>query len=211
MSQKKLLLLPKKTYEILREAVSNVHILKIDRCECSPEKNFDDFFKEYCPNIELDKNPSERPVHATCRRVANVANYFVTINPKSSVQLDEFKAKVERYIQRSMITNATYAFEQRGTTNADIGKGLHCHMLIETACKDFKRNTVSTFKPLVGKTAPLQKVVNIKLLREPQWIEDKLEHLKGNKYGLDKDKKVSGDELFRHKNNLNVLYTKNAL
>ena len=75
---------------------------------------------------------------------------WLTINPPQTVNITQFIQRVKRYVRRSMFKEYAWAIEQRGTTLADMGKGLHVHALLlnnpDYTKSDIRRNTQSSFR-----------------------------------------------------------------
>lgn len=134
-------------------------------------------------------------------------HYFVTVNCKPDVQLRELKKKVEKYVRRKMVSKVEYVYEQRGSHEGEMGKGLHCHMLVtqrgDVFDGAFKTNTRNTFKDLVG--TPDQHV-DIKFTVD-KFLDDKRSYMKGVKTQEGKAEKVAMDRVWRKNNNLQDYYT----
>lgn len=132
--------------------------------------------------------------------------YFVTVNCKPDVQLSELTTKVDKYVQRKFIKKAEWVYEQRGSTELEMGKGMHCHILVTQRgdCHDgqFKQNTRNTFKTLVGNP---QTHVDIRAVK-PEYVDDKREYMRGQKTGEGKVEKCEIDVIWRQKNNLEKYY-----
>lgn len=133
--------------------------------------------------------------------------YFVTVNVKSDVSIADLKRRVERYVNRSMVTSAEWVFEQRGSTELEAGKGLHAHMIVrqrgDTFDGKFKANTRSTFGPLVG--IP-DRHVFITPMKE-EFLNDKRAYMQGAKTAEGKAEKCTVDVLWREQNNISAYYT----
>lgn len=133
--------------------------------------------------------------------------YFVTVNCKSDVQLHELFKKVSKYVNRKFVQEAEYVFEQRGSNELEMGKGLHVHILVKQRgdCHDgqFKQNTRNTFKGLVGNP---QTHVDIRAVKEA-YVSDKRDYMRGQKTGEGKAEKVEMDRIYREQNNIQEYYT----
>lgn len=58
--------------------------------------------------------------------------WFITIRPNdSNCTFIDFKNKFENFINRSCFISYTYSYEQKGTTENDIGKGFHVHLVAD--------------------------------------------------------------------------------
>lgn len=55
----------------------------------------------------------------------------ITVNPDSSNQkIDKLVPLIDRFLKLEYIDSFKFVFEQRGKTEEEMGKGVHCHMLI---------------------------------------------------------------------------------
>lgn len=135
--------------------------------------------------------------------------YFVTVNCKPDVQIHELQKKVNKYVNRKFIAECEYVYEQRGSTEFELGKGKHVHILVKQRgdCHDgqFKQNTRNTFKSLVGNP---QTHVDIRAVKEA-YVSDKRDYMRGQKTGEGKQEKVEMDKIYRAQNNLEEYYTHN--
>lgn len=132
---------------------------------------------------------------------------FVTINPKPSVKLNEFKDAVKRLVGRQLFTAFAYAFEQRATAPEEAGKGFHVHILMRRnlnykPCK-IKSNMCNTMKNICDVND--NRVFNIQWIGE-EFARDKLQYITGGKTGDGKDQKQNIDVIFRKNEDLEVLY-----
>lgn len=133
---------------------------------------------------------------------------FITVNPKPEVKWDDFYKKITKLAKRKMWTHAVYAFEQRGKTESEAGKGFHVHMLCKrdlnykpTHCK---RNIRNGCKTLV-KEVKTDRFVNIQIVGD-DYKKDKLEYFTGIKTGEGKDAKQAIDIIWRKKLAINDVY-----
>jgi len=134
---------------------------------------------------------------------------WITINPKPSIKLVDFVKFIAKISTKTCFTSCLYVFEQRGTSEQDIGKGFHCHMLAKRninykpcKCRD---NVKNSCKKLVGNhnnKAQLQIVV----IGE-DFAKDKKDYILGkNKTGTDKAAKQDGDVIWRIKESIEPYY-----
>lgn len=132
--------------------------------------------------------------------------YFVTVNCAPSVNQGELEQKLQKYVRRKFIKSAEWVYEQRGSTELEMGKGMHCHILVTQRgeCHDgqFKQNTRNTFKTLVGNP---QTHVDIRAVK-PEYVDDKREYMRGQKTGEGKAEKCEIDVIWRQKNNIESYY-----
>ena len=134
---------------------------------------------------------------------------WVTINPKPDVTFDNFRKKVEKLVKRQMFSNYLYVYEQRGTTEGEMGKGFHAHILATRKLKykpnKVARNIKNTCKGLVGDVNKSSQL-NIQFIGD-EYMNDKKTYILGkNKTGEGKDVKQDIDVVWRKKNNLNNYY-----
>ncbi len=137
----------------------------------------------------------------------NNAFVFITINPNAATTLTELQTRVEKFVNRQMFLSYRYVYEQRGTTEADMGKGFHAHILLKRnlSYKPSKIvvNTKNTFKGITKVDNP--QILNIQHIGE-EFAKDKDEYMTGVKTGEGKDEKQAIDKLFRQKNDLESVY-----
>jgi len=129
---------------------------------------------------------------------------FITVNPKSGVDLKAFVGRTHKYCNRAMFSQVLYAFEQRGTVEDDnIGKGFHCHIL---ACRKkgykpskVKINTLNSFKNFIGNEASLD-YGGVGVLM------NRVNYIIGTKQSADKHAKQSADQIWRKRYDLDPFY-----
>ncbi len=133
---------------------------------------------------------------------------FITINPKPDVKFETFRDTCIKYCQRKMFSETWLVFEQRGSTEEEMGKGFHAHVEairnLEYKPSQIVRNTENTFKNIVDMKVK-KHTLTIQHHGE-DFHKDKLEYIEGVKTGEGKDEKQIMDIKFREKNNLNVCY-----
>lgn len=132
---------------------------------------------------------------------------FVTINPNDTTTLTEFEEKLKKFVNRNMFIKYRYVIEQRGSTEKDMGKGFHAHVLLKRNL-DYKPskivvNTKNTFKGITN--VDNNQVLNIQHIGE-DFAKDKDDYMTGVKTGEGKDEKQAIDKIFRKKNNLESVY-----
>lgn len=136
---------------------------------------------------------------------------FITINPKPGVNLENLKKKVDKLVNRKMFDTAIWAYEQRGSTEAEAGKGFHVHILLKRNLnyKPSKiiKNTRNTCKGLVGNENNNSQL-NIQIIGE-DFAKDKKNYFLGtNKTGEGKDIKQLIDIIWRKTVGLQPFYEK---
>lgn len=137
----------------------------------------------------------------------NNAYCFVTINPNETTTLTEFEQKIDKFVNRNMFLGYRYVLEQRGATEAEMGKGFHAHILLKRNL-DYKPskiviNSKNTFKNITN--VENSNILNIQHIGE-DFAKDKDEYMTGVKTGEGKDAKQAIDKLWREKNNLESVY-----
>nr|UTM74972.1 replication-associated protein [Tick-associated circular DNA virus] len=171
----------------------------------------------YCPELDDYIDTSER-----CKLMRNVQkrmsnnelkgqNYWITINPKPDADLKVFMKLLENFVKRKPVLNYQYNIEQRGETEADVGKGFHSHLLITWAKnqnKYIRQFCNTTFKRVVG--YPNENVINIRRITDDIY-NDKVAYLRGDKWDAEKDTKIKYDLIFRNKNNILDIYKHGSL
>ncbi len=134
---------------------------------------------------------------------------FITINPKPTVPFSKFKVKVEKLVNRNMFSSAIYAYEQRGSTQDEAGKGFHVHILARRNLnyKPFncKKNTKNTCKSLVGDVNNNSQL-NIQVIGDDFAVDKKNYFMGMNKTGEGKDLKQQVDKIWRKKMHLASFY-----
>ncbi len=130
--------------------------------------------------------------------------YFITINPITD-DFDLFKNKVEKLLTRPFIIDPIYAYEQRGTTNDDIGKGYHVHIISKkkkyTSPAELQKNIYSQFKNILGN------IKHVDIRSCPMvWYDEKLSYIKGDKWDLSKTESCNLNRVWRKQLNLETFY-----
>lgn len=156
--------------------------------------------KEYEKNVKVKLKEKTAKDH-------NNAFVFITINPNETTTLTQLQEKVEKFVNRNMFSAYRYVYEQRGSTEKDMGHGFHAHILLKRNL-DYKPskitlNTKNTFKGITNVDNP--QILNIQHIGH-DFAKDKDEYITGVKTAEGKDKKQEIDTLFRKKNNLESVY-----
>ncbi len=156
--------------------------------------------KEYEQSVKVKLKEKTAKEH-------NNAFVFITINPNDTTTLTQLQEKVEKFVNRNMFSAYRYVYEQRGSTEKDMGHGFHAHILLKRNL-DYKPskialNTKNTFKGITNVDNP--KILNIQHIGH-DFAQDKDEYMTGVKTGEGKDKKQEIDKIFRKKNNLESVY-----
>ncbi len=132
---------------------------------------------------------------------------FITINPSPEITLTQLQEKVEKFVKRNMFDKYRYVYEQRGSTEENMGHGFHAHILLKRNLNykpsKISVNTKNTFKGITQVDNP--QILNIQHIGE-DFAKDKDEYIDGVKTGDGKDQKQAIDKIFRQKNNLESIY-----
>jgi len=134
---------------------------------------------------------------------------FITINPQQNDPsvIEELLKLCEKCVSKYWVSEYAYVIEQRSADQSNIS-GIHAHLLIKRDIKPshFEREVRSTFNKLVQ--IP-QKHIHISW-KKKEWINDKLEYMKGNKTGEGKDLKTDVDTYMRELYNIDSMYNSEA-
>lgn len=191
-----------------------------------PQKSIDDLmelndeFREYqCRELTLIGKQRERnpdPQVPKDKRKADCGLYFVTVSPPETANLSQFIAATHRFVSLKVVKEAYYVFEQRGTTEEEMGKGFHTHMLCFRDAKPsaFIKELNRIFKPFFQKDispAVLEKLIKVENAKntEKDTVNKILRYMRGEKrpkIGKDKATKVSVDKMWRQSHNLREEY-----
>lgn len=140
-------------------------------------------------------------MNSTYQRLATKPPYwFITINPRPNVSLEEFKKRIEKIVRKVSVKEYFYVYEVR---KQDFS-GLHCHMIVRTTARpyDFKRGIKNTVKSICD--CENSSILNFKNITEDV-IRDKIDYMLGQK----KDSKMAGvlaTEEYRKENVLDKFY-----
>jgi len=131
---------------------------------------------------------------------------FITVNPKPDIPLSEFKKVVEKSAQKAFIKKSLYVIEQRGENENDLGKGFHCHMMINKGDyrnSHLRREFGRTFDKYCDISNP--HCFNISLCKEEDIIK-RQNYMLGYKNDKTKHAKQKADKLFRKKHGIKDHY-----
>lgn len=174
--------------------------LKLERMRIQLKRNSNIYDQDYelyekLSNELKEKNKTSDPKFAG----------FITINPKTNdpTIIPELLKLCEKCVQKYWVSKYAYVIEQRSDDPANIS-GVHAHLLIQRDIKPshFEREVRSTFKKLVGIPS---KHIHISWKRK-DWVNDKLEYMKGNKTGEGKDLKIPVDVYMRERYDIKTMY-----
>ena len=132
--------------------------------------------------------------------------FWVTVCPPDSVPLSSLMKCVDKLLKKKWLTEAYYAYEQRGSNMKDMGKGTHVHLLIKRPPSKkpshAEREIRSTFSSIT-------QIVDHKNMIKKFW-DDKFNYITGIKTGEGKSEKQVIDVPFRIANNLQSYYSYNS-
>lgn len=131
--------------------------------------------------------------------------WFITINPQKGIDLDIFLKAVNKCISKKWITKYAYTIEQSETKqfyedriavgSSDVRFHLHLIILDKYKPSHVQREIRNTFKSFVG-NADQNSLINIQQ-KPAEYLQDKIDYIKGKKTGEGKSDKVIGDNIFR--------------
>ena len=137
--------------------------------------------------------------------------YFITISPKPNTDFNDFKDSVESCVNWIFMEEGLYAYEQRGANDEECGNGFHVHIILikyNVKPKTLLTRLITKFKKFCepDKTGSYENVINVKQKRN-EFLQDKLDYIRGLKHDDDKPDKVYQDKQWRTKLNLQNYYT----
>lgn len=158
--------------------------------------------REICKSFS--KNTSEE-------RKENLGNIlWLTVNPSSETPLQYFCKLVDKCFMKKWITKYIYVYEQRGTTEDEIGKGFHLHAIIYKPDNKPRAHCIRELANSFKKVCDVSNyhLFNTKWIGEEEYIR-KVEYITGEKKSSEennKSLKQDMDILFRQQNNLQPYY-----
>lgn len=136
--------------------------------------------------------------------------YFITISPKPNTEFDDFKTSIEECINWIFMEEGIYAYEQRGGNDKECGNGFHVHIILikyNVKPKTLYKRLLSKFQKFCEpKNGSYENVINVRQKRS-EFLQDKLDYIRGLKHDDDKPEKVYQDKIWRQKLNLQDYYT----
>ncbi len=132
---------------------------------------------------------------------------YLTINPRRDVSYFDFGPAVFRFVKRKMFTQFFFSFEQRSSTEQNMGEGFHIHLLLKRNIKvppnKVIRNSKNSFK---GFTNVNNSQIFFYRWCPQEYLIDKVAYIKGNKTGEGKDLKHEIDIEWRKIMKLDPFY-----
>lgn len=128
---------------------------------------------------------------------------FLTINPNPNINLQEFISITKKLMSKPWIQNYLYVYEQRGETEADIGKGFHFHTIIEKPSNKSYAHMMRELASSANKLCDTSNFhfYNVKNISEEE-KERKIVYITGRKADTAKHLKQDMDIIWRKSNNL---------
>jgi len=131
--------------------------------------------------------------------------YFLTVNPKPDITLTEFMKTIDKALKKRWINYYIMVIEQRGESEAELGKGFHTHIIFNKGIKHCKVITEmsNTFKKMCDTSN--YHLFNLKSIGEEE-KKRKVEYILGEKADVEKHLKQQMDIIFRERNKLKSYY-----
>lgn len=131
--------------------------------------------------------------------------YFLTINPRPDIKLQEFMKTIQKALSKVWITYYIFVIEQRGESEAELGKGFHTHIIFNKGIKHCKvvQEMANTFKKMCDTSN--YHLFNLKNIGDEE-KKRKIEYITGSKKDEEKHLKQQMDIIFRKKENLKSYY-----
>ena len=146
-------------------------------------------------------------------KTSNAYYAMLSIRPKEDQKFEDFEPFINRVVKKCWLKdNCFWVYEQKGETEADMGKGLHCHIL-------FQLHGIKHGKKQKSKMQCLNEILD--MIKNVEWIEpqgihiqvykkedgDKVHnYLLGEKSPEEKQKSQKIDVIYREKNNIKKYY-----
>lgn len=161
-------------------------------------KNFDEYLRV------------ARELHERFSSIQPKQWYFITVRPDcNKCQFLDFKDKVEKFMDRACFLEYSYSFEQKGTSEEELGQGFHVHIVAsarQRSKQEMLRDTLSSWNDWIKKEKVVNNCIEVCATKNAQsLIRNYLID-----YNSDDDHKRPTklwDELWRERNNLLNLYT----
>lgn len=135
---------------------------------------------------------------------------FLTASPDTEHQnVNMLMKAINKFVKKSHNTCAMWCIEQRSRTEEEMGKGIHCHILLKShhrSAYDFQTAYHDSFKHMMTIQWSIINYIRVK----PEHITNRYNYISGNKKDKGKCDMVKIDKLWRLKEGLNDVYsTKN--
>lgn len=131
--------------------------------------------------------------------------YFLTINPRPTITLEDFMKTIRKALSKKWITYFIFVIEQRGETEEELGKGIHTHIIFNKGIKHCKviKEMGNSFKNMCDISN--YHLFNISNIGDEE-KKRKIEYILGTKADCEKHKKQQMDIIFREKLKLKSHY-----
>jgi len=132
--------------------------------------------------------------------------YFLTINPAPDKKLPDFIKAINKALSKKWITYYIYVIEQRGESEAELGKGFHTHIIFNKGIKNCKviKEMANSFRHMCD-TSNFH-LFNLKNIGDEE-KRRKIEYITGMKADEEKHLKQQMDIIFRQREKLKSYYT----
>lgn len=179
--------------------------------------NFKETYRQrYEQNLEQEyKNFDEylrvaKLLHERFESFQPKQSYFITIRPNTDKCLFiDFKYKVESFMERACFLDYTYSFEQKGTSEEELGLGFHVHIITsarQRSKSEMLRDTLSSWNDWIKKEKIAENCIDVCVTKNAQsLISNYLIEYKSD--DGHKEPTKQWDNLWRQRNNLLELYT----
>lgn len=132
---------------------------------------------------------------------------FITINPDPAVNLSVkcMYDKLCKVCKSTRIVEYLFSIEQRGETIEEMGKGIHCHILIKHVFPKFcklQQHFYNNFKQVIGNI----KHIDIRYCKNVSDVNNRINYIKGEKNDDSKMHKVEIDRMWRKQWNIQDTY-----
>lgn len=177
---------------------------QIEVLESEARKELLNIMKRYEIEIMRRTEPYKKIIEFECGlflkqiRKKKEKFFFITVNPFEDVKIDEFKNKVERFMRRPFLVNPQYVYEQTGTTEQDMGKHPHVHIICDKLAGITKSKMVrfahETFNKIVGNASS----IDVKEYTY-DFYDDKIKYITGQKWDEGKEDACKINIIWREK------------
>lgn len=132
---------------------------------------------------------------------------FITINPNQYITILDFINKMTKMMAKKWITNYLYVYEQRGETEAELGKGFHFHCILEKPKNKPYCHMIRELSNSANAVCDSSNFhfFNVKSISEEE-CQRKIIYITGRKADIEKHLKQDMDIVWRQKNNLKSFY-----
>lgn len=146
-------------------------------------------------------------------KTSNAHYAMISIRPQIDQKFDDFERFIHRVVKKCWLKdNCLWVFEQKGESEAEMGKGLHCHILFTlhgikhgSKQKSKKQCLDELLTMIENEDWILPQGIHIQTY--PQKDKEKVHnYLLGKKAPEEKEKSQEFDAIYREKNNIKKSY-----